>query len=80
MRLHVVYDAKGKIIAAGRADPVSGLRSNTTLAGAPANVGQGHRAAELDVPESHAQVSLKELIEQLEVDHSGSHASLRVKK
>jgi hypothetical protein len=65
MKINVLYDSQGKILSAGVPSPQSydfrGPRSGPKAS-------EGQYAAELDVPEEHAQMNFAELGDRLRVD------------
>jgi hypothetical protein len=70
MRLHVVYDRSGKIVAA--------VRLNSANSNHPRPVvGEGHTAAEITVPKEHAHLSFSDACQQLRVHASGPSPSLK---
>ncbi len=58
MKLHVVYDQQGRIIAA----------SEATQNSLVPQAGAGHTYAELDVPTQLQTLKLQDLVEQVRVD------------
>jgi len=69
MRLHVVYDAKGNIIALGH---VSAEPEAFDAPRSGPQAGEGQSVAEIDVLDEHAGLTLVELHDRLRVDVKAS--------
>jgi hypothetical protein len=74
MRCHVIYDQEGKIVALASA--AARELNYSRLSSMPAPTAD-QQAAELDVPEEHANLPLRELLERLEVNTTGERPTLR---
>jgi hypothetical protein len=72
MRLHVVYDRSGSIVAAVRLDSATSNHPRPV-------VKEGHAAAEMEVPHEHAHLSFADVCHRLKVDTSGTKPILRPK-
>jgi len=71
MKMHVMYDDSGRIVAAVRLDEGVGSKSSKfgrRLAGVRPVVKPGHACADLDVPAEHAHLSFAEACRRLMVD------------
>lgn len=62
MKIHVVHDAKGKIVAAIRLNPDPKVPQLRPMPG------RGHSAVELEVPPEHQATDFKILCETMQVD------------
>jgi hypothetical protein len=62
MKIHVVHDAKGKILAAIRLNPDPNVPQLRPMPG------RGHSSAELEVPLEHQATDFKTLCETMRVD------------
>ena len=80
MKLHVVYDWQGNIIAAGYQDlsapQAAGLPTPRFGSVAMSN----QKVAECDVPAEYVQFDLKDIIERLQVDVRSSQPRLISKR
>jgi hypothetical protein len=72
MRLHVVYDKRGKIVAAVNLEP-----ADSSLLRPVAKKGQA--SAELEVPKEHAHLSFADVCQRFKVDTRTKNPSLRLK-
>jgi hypothetical protein len=67
MKLHVVYDGKGKIVAAVRLDADHPTKHPNFGQLRPV-VKPGHHSADLDVPEEHAHLTFADVCRKLKVE------------
>lgn len=77
MKLHVLFDKQGNIVAAAPIRPAAG-----GLAGQSRPVAQedGHSATEVLIPSEHRHLELDEICSQLVVDVKGKKRTLIPKK
>lgn len=67
MKLHVVYDGQGRIVAAVRLDAEHKAKHLNFGRLRPV-VKPGHHSADLDVPEEHASLSFADVCRKLTVE------------
>jgi len=72
VRLHVIYDGDGEIVAAAQVDRTAPVRARPS-----ADEGAGHRAAEVYVPAEYLHDDLAAVCRRLRVDDSGRFPELR---
>jgi hypothetical protein len=77
MKLHVIYDNSGKIVAGVRVD-AEGTTKHPTLGSLRPVVKPGHFSAEVDVPEEHTHLTLADLCLKLVVQTSSNTPQLRM--
>ena len=80
MKLHVMYDQSGRIIAAVRLDVDKTTEPNKLgrrLDGVRPVMKPGHSSADLDVPPEHAHLTFSEACRTLVVDTSSVTPRLR---
>jgi hypothetical protein len=81
MKLHVMYNQSGRIIAAVRLDADKTTKSNKLgrrLDGVRPVITPGHSSADLDVPSEHAHLTFAEACRQLVVDTSDIKPRLKL--
>ena len=74
MKIHVVFNKEGDILAAAHLDPASGIRARPVP-----NEQAGHKAADVYVPAEHANYDLAAVCQRLKVDQKGKFPSLKTK-
>jgi hypothetical protein len=74
MKLHVVYDKNGDIVAAARVDATAPVRIRPN-----ADEKAGHRAADVNVPAEYQQHDLAGICQKLRVDVKGKSHDLKPK-
>lgn len=74
MRLHVVHDADGNILAAVEE---SAEETNDMLIARPFPVSPGHSAAQIEVAQEYLHLHLEEICTRFRVDPGGSRFVLR---
>lgn len=74
MKLHVVYNKDGDIVAAARLDTAAPV-----LARPNADEKAGHRAAEINVPAEYQHYDLKGVFQKLRVDVKSKSPDLKPK-
>jgi hypothetical protein len=77
MKYYVLYDQQGKIVAL---TPAVTREPNRGGVGSQPQPTAEHKAAELEVPEEHVNLPLRELLERLEADTSGERPTLRSRR
>jgi hypothetical protein len=75
MKLHVVFNKEGDIVAATRLDVESAVRARPV-----ANEQAGHKAAEIYVPVEHAHYDLGAVCQRLKVEPKGKYPTLKAKE
>lgn len=81
MKLHVMYDQSGRIIAAVRLDSDVTAKSDQVgrrLGSVRPVMTPGHSSADLDVPPEHAHLTFAEACRQLVVETSDSKPRLKL--
>ena len=71
MKLHVLFDGQGNIVAAARP------RSGASVSAIPVATERGHRVAEIDVPREHEHEDLATLHRQFGVDVEARDPALK---
>jgi len=81
MKLHVMYDQTGRIVAGVRLDAdESKQRDPGGMTGTVRPVSKsGHASAELEVPAEHAHLTFTEVCQRLMVDTSGDKRYLKAR-
>jgi len=81
MKIHVMHDKSGKIVAAVRLDEDKSNPDDRGHRIAPPRPvpKPGFTSVELDVPSEHAHLSFHELCQQLRVETSGAKPHLKLK-
>jgi hypothetical protein len=74
MKLHVVYDKNGDIVAAARLDTTAPVHARPN-----ADEKAGHRAAEVSVPAEYHQYDLAGIFQKLRVDVKSKSPDLKPK-
>jgi hypothetical protein len=74
MKLHVVYNKDGDIVAAARLDTTAPVRIRPN-----ADEKAGHRAADVNVPAEYQQHDLAGICQKLRVDVKGKSPDLKPK-
>jgi hypothetical protein len=77
MKLHVMYDKNGKIMAAIRLDG-DGTSKNAKIGSARPVVKPGYFCADLDVPAEHAHLTFAEACRQLMVETNQTTPHLKL--
>jgi hypothetical protein len=75
MKLHVVYNKDGDIVAAARVDTTAPVRIRRN-----ADEKAGHRAAEVSVPAEYHQYDLAAIFQKLRVDVKSNSPDLKPKE
>ena len=75
MKLHVVYNKDGDIVAAARVDSTAPVRIRPN-----ADEKAGHRAAEVSVPAEFQKHNLAEMLQKLRVDVKSKSPDLKLKE
>lgn len=81
MKMHLMYDPDGRIVAAVRLDgggKAESHRGGRRLPGIRPVLRPGHATAELDVPSEHAHLTFHEACKQLIVDLSETKPRLKL--
>jgi hypothetical protein len=81
MKMHVMYDPSGKIVAAVRLDADASAKSRHAghrLEGLRPVLKPGHSSADLDVPAEHAHLTFHEACRQLVVETSDTKPRLKL--
>jgi hypothetical protein len=81
MKIHVMYDSSGKIVAAVRLDTDGSAKSRNLgrrLEGLRPVLKPGHSSADLDVPTEHAHLTFVEACRQLVVETSAAKPRLKL--
>ena len=80
MKLHVMYDQSGRIVAAVRldADAKQSRREGVAVPVRPV-LKRGHASADLDVPAEHSHLAFHEACQRLMVDTSGDKHYLKAR-
>ena len=68
MKLHVVYDAKGKIVAAVRLDAEHATTKHPNFGRLRPVVKPGHQSADLNVPEEYARLPFSDVCRKLRIE------------
>jgi hypothetical protein len=75
MRLHVVFNEQGEILAAAQINSADKIRARPI-----ADAQKGHRAAEVFVPAEHQHHELGAIFGRLKFDTGGKFPELRLKE
>jgi hypothetical protein len=75
MKLHVVFNQDGEILAAVQLDPGATVRARPR-----ADEQAGHRAADIYVPAEYGHYDLAAVCQRLRVDVSGKFPDLKAKE
>jgi hypothetical protein len=72
MKLHVLFDKDGAILAAVQVDAAAAVRARPTV-----DAQAGQRVAEVHVPAEYRHLDLAAVCQRLKVDVSGKFANLK---
>jgi hypothetical protein len=75
MKLHVVFDQDGRILAAAKLDPKAPVRARPMP-----DEDHRQRAADVDVPSDYRRQKLDAICETMMVDTRGKHPQLMTKE
>jgi hypothetical protein len=79
VKLHVVYDKKGDIVAAARLDEATSTDRPALRVRPVAKEDEGQRAVDVYVPPEFAHMDLSAVCERLRVDVAAKHPTLKPK-